>query len=131
MSSAHAQLDVYRKNQFYTADRGTLLLMLYEGAIQFLRRAGEHLQRGEITEKGVCLSKAHSIVSELASTLDLETGGEIARKLGGLYNFVLDELMAAHLSNDIKPLEQALSILTTLNGAWERAVATARSEGLV
>ncbi len=131
MSLTSAQVDVYRKNKFYTADRGTLLLMLYQGAVQFLRQAKEHLQKGEIAEKGVYISRAHAIVSELACTLDSSAGSGIARELLSLYNFVLDRLMSAHLGNNIKPLDEALSILETLKEGWEGAVVTARREGLI
>ncbi len=131
MSVAYAQVDAYRKNEFYTADRGTLLLKLYQGAVHFLKQAEKQLERGEIAEKGVSISKAHAIVSELVSTLDFSAGADIAQKLAGLYNFILDRLMSAHLGNDIRPLEEALSILETLKEGWEGAVVTARREGLV
>ncbi|MBI4522630.1 MAG: flagellar export chaperone FliS [Deltaproteobacteria bacterium] len=130
MNAALVQVNAYRKNQFYTADRGTLLLMLFNGAINFLRQAKEHLINGEMAEKGTYIAKVHAIISELVSTLDFNAGEEIARKLEGLYYFALDRLMAAHLGNDIKPMDEVLSILETLREAWEGAVATARREGL-
>ncbi len=131
MSLTSARVDAYRRNKFYTADRGTLLLMLYQGAVQFLKRAKEHLQKGEIAEKGVYISKAHAIVSEFVCTLDSSAGSDLARGLQSLYNFVLDRLMSAHLGNDIKALDEALSILETLKEGWEGAVVTARREGLI
>jgi flagellar protein FliS len=123
------QLDTYKKNQFYTADKGTLLLMLYQGAIDFLRRGKEHLEKGQIADKGIYLSKAHAIIAELLSSLDLEIGGDLARSLEGLYRFMMEQLMEAHLSNDVKAIDNVLSLLLTLQEGWEGAVAQARKEG--
>ncbi len=130
MALAYApQLDTYKKNQFYTADKGTLLLMLYQGAIDFLMRAKEYLQKGQIADKGIYLSKAHAIVAELLSSLDFEVGGDLARSLDALYRFMMEQLMEAHLSNDVKPIDDVLSLLLLLQEGWEGAVAQARKEG--
>lgn len=127
MSPAYAQqLDIYKKNQFYTADKGTLLLMLYRGAIDFLRRAKGHLERGEIAEKGIYISKAHAVVAELLNSLDVKAGGDLGRSLESLYGFMLDQLMDAHLENNVKPIDDVISLLSTLNEAWEAAVAQVR-----
>jgi flagellar protein FliS len=127
MSPAYAQqLDIYKKNQFYTADKGTLLLLLYQGAIDFLRRAKGHLERGEIAEKGIYISKAHAVVAELLNSLDVKAGGDLGRSLESLYGFMLDQLMDAHLENNVKPIDDVISLLSTLNEAWEAAVAQVR-----
>jgi len=130
MKAAYAGVAAYKQNQFNTADRGTILLMLYQGAIDFLDKAKEHLEKGEISEKGTCLSKAHAIITELLTTLNFEVGGDIARQLESLYHFMLDQLMQAHLSNDSRPILAVLPLLHTLKEAWEVAVAQVRREGL-
>jgi flagellar secretion chaperone FliS len=130
-TGGHTQVDAYRKNHFYTVDRGTLLLMLYQGAIDFLKHAKEHLEKGEITEKGRCISKAHAIVSEFLSSLNVEVGGDVARNLEKLYRFMLDQLMEAHLGNDPKPLDTVIGLLETLKEGWEGAAVQARKEGLL
>ena len=128
MNAYALQLDTYKKNQFYTADKGTLLLMLYQGAIDFLRRAKRHLDNGQIAEKGACISKAHAIVFELLSSLDKEAGGELANTLEALYQFMLEQLMAAHISNNAKLIDDVISLLLTLQEGWEGAVARVRKE---
>lgn len=130
MSLATARLETYKKNQFYTADKGTLLLMLYQGAMDFLQRAKGHLENGQIAEKGIYLSKAHAIIAELLSSLDFTVGGDLARSLEALYRFMMEQLMEAHLGNDAKPIDDVLSLLRTLKEGWEGAVAAARREGL-
>lgn len=126
-----AQVDEYRKNHFYTVDRGSILLMLYQGAIDFVKRAKEHLEKREMAEKGANISKAHAIITEFLSTLNVEIGGDVARNLEKLYRFMLDQLMEAHLSNDGKPLDTVINLLGTLKEGWEGAVAKVRKEGLL
>lgn len=130
-TGSHTQADAYRKNHFYTVDRGTLLLMLYQGAIDFLKRAKDHLETGDIAEKGRCISKAHAIVSEFLGSLNVEVGGDVARNLEKLYRFMLDQLMEAHLGNDPKPLDTVIGLLGTLKEGWEVAVGKVRKEGLL
>jgi flagellar protein FliS len=121
----------YRQNHVYTADRGTILLMLYQGAIDFLQKAKSALSEGDLAAKGTYVSKAHAIISEFLSSLNHEAGGDLSQKLEDLYRFMLDQLMEAHLSNDERPLEVAISLLETLKEGWEGAVVQARQEGLL
>jgi flagellar secretion chaperone FliS len=127
--SGQASIDAYKKNHFYTIDRGSILLMLYQGAIDFVKGAKEHLERGEMAEKGIYISKAHAIITEFLCGLNVEVGGDVARNLEKLYRFMLDQLMEAHLGNDSKPLDTVVNLLSTLKEGWEGAIAQVRKEG--
>jgi len=131
MSFANAQqLETYKRNQVFTADKGTLLLMLYEGAIDFLKLAKEYMETGQMGDKGLYISKAHAVIAELSSTLDLEVGGDLPRSLRSLYEFMMDQLMDAHLGNKVQPIDEVIRLLSTLKQGWEGAVAQARREAL-
>ena len=125
MSSAR-YLQAYRQNQVSTADPGTLLLLLYQGAIDFLRQAKASLERGEIAEKGRCITRALAIISELLTSLNFAVGGEVARNLESLYLFMLDHITAANLRNDTGLLQDTIALLSTLKEGWEGAVAAER-----
>lgn len=122
-------LNTYKENQFYTADKPTLMLMLYQGAIDFLNRAKVHLSKGQVAEKGIYISKAHAIIAELLASLDFAAGGELARSLEALYRFMMDHLMLAHRSNDAQAINDVLAMLRTLQEAWQGAVAQTRANG--
>lgn len=119
-------LRTYSENQIHTADPGTRLLMLYQGAIYFVGRAKSSLHEGDIGEKGRYILRAHNIISEFLASLDFEIGGEIARNLESLYRYMLDQLTVANLNNDPNPLETVVSLLTTLKDGWEGALAVVR-----
>ncbi len=129
MSSAH-YLQTYRQHQVETTDPGTLLLLLYQGAMDFVKRARISLDRGDFAEKGRLLSRAQAIISEFLSSLDFSVGGELARNLEGLYVYMLDQITAANLNNDPRPLDVVLSILGTLKEGWEGAIAAERKKAL-
>jgi flagellar protein FliS len=123
------KIDVYKKNHLYTVDKGSILLMLYQGALDFVKGAKEHLEKGEMTQKGFYISKAHAIITEFLCSLNVEVGGEVAQNLEKLYRFMLDQLMEAHLGNDSKPLDTVIKLLSTLKEGWEGAIAQVRKEG--
>lgn len=123
----HARyLQTYRQNEMHTADPGTILLRLYGGAIDFLRRALAGMENGDAASKGLYIIKAHDIISQFLISLDFEAGGDLARNLEGLYQYMLEQLMIANVNSDPKPLEVVLSLLATLKEGWEEALVAER-----
>ncbi|HEX2385610.1 MAG TPA: flagellar export chaperone FliS [Candidatus Binatia bacterium] len=115
-----------RTGRLDIGDKGAILLMLYNTAIELLEEAKTALERGDLAGKGVHISQAHAIISELLASLDFEVGGELAMNLENLYLFMLDQLMAAHIKNEPKALDAVLSILRPLYVSWEGAIAAER-----
>ena len=125
MSSVR-QLQAYKDNQIRTADPGTILLMLYEGAIESLKQAVSHLATGNMAEKGQCILRAHDIITQFVVSLDYEVEAELAQNLEGLYGFMLDQMLLANIENDPQPLKRVISLLDTLKDGWESAVIAQR-----
>ena len=92
--------------------------MLYDGALRFTREAKDAIGRGDIRKRGDAISRALAILSELQSTLDMTSGGDIAASLDDLYGFVRDRLLDASVRQDARPLDDALRVLTNLREAW-------------
>lgn len=112
----------YKQMAVKTANRGQLLLMLYEGAIKNVKFAALALERKDIAAKGLYIGKAHDIINELTATLDFEIGGEIARNLERLYNFIVEQLIKANIENSQEPLLAIQKVLETLLDGWRVAV---------
>jgi flagellar protein FliS len=123
----HARcVQAYRHNQIETTDPADVLLLLYQGAIDALERAAEALARGDVAEKGRHILRAHDIVSEFLTSLDVQAGGELAVNLESLYLYMLERMTAANLGNELQPLRETASLLRTLQAAWQQAVAQQR-----
>ena len=121
-------IDSYRQTEIQSRSPLELVVMLYDGALRFTADAREAMVRHDIRTRQQNLSRALAIVSELQSTLDMETGGEVAQHLDKLYGFVRDRLIDASVNQDLQPLDEARRVLTTLREGWlaiSRASATA------
>jgi flagellar protein FliS len=112
----------YKQTAIKTASRGQILIMLYEGAIQNLRKAMLAIDKKDISAKGLAIGKAHDIINELLNTLDFEVGGDIARDLERLYNFMTEQLVKANFENSKVPLQAVEKLMVTLLDGWKVAV---------
>ena len=120
--------DAYRRTDVMTANRETILLMMYAGAIRALKKAIEAVETGNRLEKAKHLSRTQEIVNELRANLNFEISQDIAKNLDMLYDFITQRMMKGNLDNDVKALQEALGILQTLNSAWEEAIASLKKE---
>ncbi|RJQ47250.1 MAG: flagellar export chaperone FliS [Nitrospiraceae bacterium] len=116
----------YRKTVLATTDRVQIILMLFEGVLNHLRIAKRKMENRDIMSKGVHISKATLIVTELSNVLDMEKGGEIASNLRNLYNFVLQRLLQANANNDINAIEDAEKVIDTLREGWKEMMKEVR-----
>ena len=120
----------YQKTQVTTASREKILLMLYEGAIRFVKHAEAAMLDKKIAEKGKNISKATAILSELMATLDFKVGGQLAVDLENLYIFMIDKLIEGNINNDVECLRAVESLLRTLHVAWQDIVENPRPDGV-
>lgn len=111
-----------------TASPERVLIMLYEAAIRHTKKAMEAIDQKNLTEKGASIGKVHDIINELNSSLDHKIGGDIAKDLERLYNFMVTQLLQANLENSKAPLQTVLSNLETLLEGWKVAVAKFQKE---
>lgn len=108
----------YQETAVSTQSKGRLVVMLYDGAIRFLRQAIAELERGDYAAKGSSITKAQNILFELNTVLDMQSGGEIAKNLRNLYNFMHRHLTEANISRDAQRIREVVDILEELNQGW-------------
>jgi flagellar protein FliS len=113
---------VYRQTQTQTAAPGELVVMLYQGAIRFVGAGIEAIENKDVPTAHNSLLKAQAIVSELTETLDLERGGDIARNLANIYDYVNRRLVEANLAKNPQPAREVQALLRDLLPAWQAAV---------
>ena len=101
-----------------TTSQKELIVMAYDGVLRFLNQAVEHMRNREVEQKHLKLTKARAVIQELASTLNMEEGGEIARNLWNLYVFFMQKITEANLTNDPSHIEGILPAIQTLRDAW-------------
>src|SRR5579859_4516496 len=113
--------NTYRQTQTQTAAPGELVVMLYRGAARFVGSAVEAIETRNISGAHNGLIRAQAVISELIETLDLERGGEIARNLIRIYEYMNFRLTEANLRKDSEPAREVERLLRELLPAWEQA----------
>jgi len=96
-----------------------LVQMLMEGALEKMAAARGHMQRGNIAEKGENISWAISIIEGMRASLDQDAGGDIARNLNDLYDYMGRRLLEANLRNDAKALDEVIVLLREIKAGWD------------
>lgn len=113
----------YSQVQIKTANRGKLIIMLYQGAIRFMKKALILLEQKDIEGKGQNLIKAQDIVLELLYALDqemLDKGNELALNLQRLYLYCYRRLVRANIDTDPEPIREVIELMANLLDAWEK-----------
>ena len=118
----------YKDAQYSTASPEQLMLMLYEGAIKFARQAQEEMREKNIEGANNKLKKTGDIISELMVSLDMEQGGEIARNLYNLYDYMSRRLIQANIRKDPGLVDEVITLLTSLKESWEEVIGRVRSQ---
>jgi len=115
----NSNMSRYRENQITSSSSEETVLMLYDGAIRFLRSAMHELrENNNIPEKAMLIEKIVKILDYLQSCLDAEKGGNIAENLNKLYDYMQIKLTKANFNNDISEMEEVLSLLLTVREGW-------------
>ena len=114
----------YMESDITTQQRGKLIVMLYDGAIKFLKVAKQKMAEGDFALKGVYIGKARDIIVELNNSLDMEAGMQLAKDLRALYNFMCRHLSEANIERDPVKIDECLKILDELRQAWEEVAQT-------
>ncbi|MBI4924773.1 MAG: flagellar export chaperone FliS [Bdellovibrio sp.] len=118
----NAKAQQYKEMFIKTAPVEKILIMLYEAAIQNVKKASVCIDKHDIVGKSKYIIKTHDIINELSSSLNFEIGGKIARDLERLYNFIIEQLLKANVENSKEALTNVCNILANLLGAWQQAV---------
>ncbi len=112
-------IGAYQDNAVTTQSKGRLIVLLYEGAIKFLKLAINEMQAGNNQEKGKYIIKAQDIINELNAVLDMEAGGEIASNLRKLYLFMNQRLSEANIKRDPQMIRDVINLMEELNQSWK------------
>lgn len=112
-------LDTYKEVAITTQGRGRLVVMLYDGAIKFLKLALNEFDTGNVEARWNYIKRALDIIDELNAVLNMEAGGEVAANLRKLYMFMIRHLDAANAKKDPQMVNEVINLLEELNQGWK------------
>jgi flagellar protein FliS len=109
----------YQETAIGTQSKGRLIVMLYDGAIKFMKLAVKEMEAGDHAAKGQHISRALDIISELNAVLDMEAGGDIAENLRRIYLFMSRQLRQANVKRDPQMVREVITLMEELNESWK------------
>jgi flagellar protein FliS len=121
-------LGAYKKTSVETASKEQILLMLYQAAIKHCKKAIEAIDQKNLSKKGEYIGKLQDIIVELSNSLDFEVGGEVAKELASLYDYILYSSTQANIKIDKSHLEGCLKVLNTLYDGWTEAIKNIKNQ---
>ena len=113
----YAAPQAYAANSVLTASPEQLVVMLYDGAVRFLRQADVALREGAWMHATERINRADAILDELLATLNMDAG-ELAERLQAIYVFCKTRLIEARIDRDPVRVNQVERLLAELRGAW-------------
>ncbi|WP_054942257.1 flagellar export chaperone FliS [Paenibacillus ihuae] len=109
----------YRQSAVQTSTPAQLVLMLYDGAIRFVRAGMDGLEKNDYEKANTNLGKAQTIISELMSTLNYSY--DVSNNLFTMYEYTNFLLVEANIRKDKTKAEEALGYLTEIRETWLQA----------
>jgi flagellar protein FliS len=116
-------IDAYRRTEAQSASPMQLVVMLYDGALQFLSEARTAQATGDLPRRAHALRRVAAILAECQSTLDLERGGGVAQELDRLYSYMSARLIDITVKKDPTAIDELYQLMTPLRQAWVEAAA--------
>ncbi|HTY92883.1 MAG TPA: flagellar export chaperone FliS [Steroidobacteraceae bacterium] len=118
----HSRLAAYNSVAVHggvaSADPHRLVLMLLDAATERMTAACRCIEHKELVRKSKLLHSCVTIVAELRGSLNLAEGGELARNLDSLYDYMIRQLIAANLHSDTPKIREVLGLLGEIRSAW-------------
>jgi len=112
----------YQTNNITTASPEKLMIMLLDGAIQFLQKAKVAIEEKNLNERATNIESARKIIRELMRTIDLENGNDTSKQLYLFYNKKINILTKASIHRDAEAVKQTMQDLSDIKSAFEQAI---------
>ena len=112
----------YRQVATKTASPGTLVLMLFDGAIGFLEKGLRGFDLEDPLEFNLAVNnnilRAQAIINELSLSLNMRDGGDIAIHLRRLYAYMDRRLQESNVQKEKAGLVDVLGRVRILRDTW-------------
>lgn len=128
MQTINPYLKQYKKNEMEMATPEQVLILLYDGAIQYLNQAKIALTQEDSEEFQSNILGCEKIIIEFMNTLKIEQGGKLAETLYRLYEYLNATLVTATIHRDVEKIDEVLNHLINLRQTWQKAIEISNAE---
>ncbi|WP_429844171.1 flagellar export chaperone FliS [Brevibacillus sp. FIR094] len=116
----------YQNNQVTTATPAELTLMLYNGAIKFIKQTRTSINNGDLEKANEFSKRVQDILQELILTLNKEY--PLAEQMMMIYEFMLSRLVESNIRKDTVILDEVEEFFIQFRDTWKEAMLIAKKE---
>jgi len=111
----------YRENAVRGAAPIELVVILFDAAIDDMRRAVSAIKTSDIEERAIAVRHAMLVLQQLQGTLDFEKGGQVAKQFEQFYNLIRAKLLESQLRNSPELMQQQIRFMSEVRDCWVEA----------
>lgn len=108
----------YREAEVRGLSNVECVIVLYDMLVSDLRKGIVFLENGEIEERAKVLKHALLVLGQLQGSLQMESGGEAAERLYGLYSLARAKILEAQIKKRPQLLEEIIKTMTSVRAIW-------------
>ncbi len=112
----------YQASNVNTATPEKLMIMMFDGALQFLQKAKTAIKEGKLQERSQNIDGARKIIRELMRTIDLENGNDVSKQLFKLYNKMAMNLIKANVQRNATLIDNVIEDITNIRWGFQKAI---------
>lgn len=113
--------NAYKTNSVNYASKEQLLLMLLDGAVKFAKMGRQAILDKDVKKAHENIVKTQNIFYELIVTLDVNKGGDWAKSLMNIYDFIVRRLVQANIKKDIAIMDEVIPLIEEVRDTWNQA----------
>jgi flagellar protein FliS len=112
---------LYQDNAVLGASPIELVVILYDLAIEDMRRALAAMKKGDIEARSAGVGHALMVLNQLQGTLDFERGGAAAKQFEQFYNIVRAKLLEAQMRSSSDLMREQIRFMSEVRDCWVQA----------
>ena len=112
----------YQASNVNTATPEKLMIMMFDGALQFLQKAKVAIAEGNLKERSQNIDGARKIIRELMRTIDLENGNDVSKQLFKLYNRMAMNLIKANVQRNAALIDIVIEDISNIRWGFQKAI---------
>lgn len=102
-----------------------LISLLMQGVLERVRDARIAVDKRDLSEQEVLLTKTVKLINALRDSLNFDEGGEVAVNLDRLYDYMLARIEGTRDDQQVEALEEVASLMKEVKAGWDQISADA------
>jgi flagellar protein FliS len=112
--------DNYLSTEVKTAAPQRLQWLLIEAALRSANRTREFWRQGDNERATEAIVHAQSVLGQMLAAIDRDSGGQLAKQVSTVYEFIFRSLVKAGQHRDEKSLTDAIRVLEVERETWRQ-----------